>query len=71
MEAGYKLNGSLLREGLVDEIVIYLAPHLLGDSARGMFQLPELEDLSARRELDLREVRTVGADIRIIARTRQ
>ena len=71
VEAGHKLNGSLLREGLVDEIVIYLAPHLLGDSARGMFQLPELEDLSARRELDLREVRTVGADIRIIARTRQ
>ena len=70
VEAGYKLNGSLLEEGLVDEIVIYLAPHLLGDAARGMFHLPELKELSARRELDLHEVRTVGADIRIIARVR-
>ena len=70
VEAGHKLNGSLLQEGLVDEIVIYLAPHLMGDCARGMFQLPEMQELSARRELDLREVRAVGADIRIIARTR-
>lgn len=68
VEAGFKLNGSLLRENLVDELVVYLAPHVIGDAAQGMFHLPELEDLSARRELDLKEVRTVGNDIRIIAR---
>jgi diaminohydroxyphosphoribosylaminopyrimidine deaminase/5-amino-6-(5-phosphoribosylamino)uracil reductase len=68
VEAGFKLNGSLLRENLVDELVVYLAPHVIGDAAQGMFHLPGLEDLSARRELDLREVRTVGNDIRIIAR---
>lgn len=67
-EAGPKLNGSLLREGCVDELLIYQAPLLLGDSARGMFSLPELTDLSERRELDIRERRAIGRDIRLIAR---
>ncbi len=43
VEAGYKLNGSLLREGMVDELLLYLAPHVIGDAARGMFNLPELD----------------------------
>jgi diaminohydroxyphosphoribosylaminopyrimidine deaminase/5-amino-6-(5-phosphoribosylamino)uracil reductase len=68
VEAGFRLNGSLLREGLVDELVIYLAPHLIGDSARGMFHLPALEDLGGRRALSIREVRMVGEDIRVVAR---
>ncbi|HEV7393996.1 MAG TPA: bifunctional diaminohydroxyphosphoribosylaminopyrimidine deaminase/5-amino-6-(5-phosphoribosylamino)uracil reductase RibD [Burkholderiales bacterium] len=68
VEAGYKLNGSLLREGLVDELLIYLAPHILGDTARGMFHMPELTDLSERLELDIRDVASVGSDIRVIAR---
>ncbi len=68
VEAGFRLNGSLLREGLVDELVIYLAPHLIGDAARGMFDLPGLEDLGGRRELEIRDLRMVGGDIRIIAR---
>ena len=68
VEAGYKLNGSLLEEGLVDELVVYLAPCLIGDAARGMFNLPELTDLSGRRTLNIQELRMVGADIRIIAR---
>jgi diaminohydroxyphosphoribosylaminopyrimidine deaminase/5-amino-6-(5-phosphoribosylamino)uracil reductase len=69
VEAGHKLNGSLLRGGLVDELVIYLAPSILGDAARGMFDLPELTDLSARRELRLLDVSTIGSAIRVIART--
>jgi len=68
VEAGFKLNGSLLGEGLVDELVIYLAPHLIGDAARGMFHLPALEDLSGRRELKIHDLRMVGNDIRVIAR---
>lgn len=67
-EAGLKLNGSLLREGLVDELLLYLAPILLGDAARGMFDLPELSDLAGRHELKVREVRRIGADLRILAR---
>jgi diaminohydroxyphosphoribosylaminopyrimidine deaminase/5-amino-6-(5-phosphoribosylamino)uracil reductase len=54
----------------VDELLIYLAPRILGDSARGMFNLPELKSLSESTELDLREVTTVGPDIRVIARPR-
>jgi diaminohydroxyphosphoribosylaminopyrimidine deaminase/5-amino-6-(5-phosphoribosylamino)uracil reductase len=69
VEAGFRLNGSLLREGFVDELVIYLAPHVIGDAARGMFQLPQLEDLNDRRELKIRDVRMIGTDVRIIART--
>jgi diaminohydroxyphosphoribosylaminopyrimidine deaminase / 5-amino-6-(5-phosphoribosylamino)uracil reductase len=68
VEAGHKLNGSLVVAGLVDELVAYLAPSLLGDTARGMFSLPELQDLADRRTLDIRDLRTIGADIRIVAR---
>ena len=68
VEAGFKLNGSLLGEGLVDELVIYLAPHLIGAAARGMFHLPELEDLNGRHELKIHDLRMVGNDIRSIAR---
>ena len=68
VEAGHKLNGSLLATGLVDELVIYLAPSLIGDAARGMFELPELTDLAGRRELSIKDLRQVGPDIRVIAR---
>lgn len=68
VEAGYKLNGSLLKENLVDELVVYLAPSVLGDSARGMFHLASLDDLAMRRRLELHDVRMVGPDVRIIAR---
>ncbi|RTL57876.1 MAG: bifunctional diaminohydroxyphosphoribosylaminopyrimidine deaminase/5-amino-6-(5-phosphoribosylamino)uracil reductase RibD [Rhodocyclaceae bacterium] len=67
-EAGFKLNGSLLREGCVDELLIYQAPVLLGDAARGMFNLPELTELSGKRELKVLERRMVGDDLRILAR---
>jgi len=71
VEAGYKLNGSLLAEGLIDEVLLYMAPHLLGDKARGIFDLPELYDLAGRRELKLRDLRMVGSDIRVVARLRE
>ncbi|MBK9021789.1 MAG: bifunctional diaminohydroxyphosphoribosylaminopyrimidine deaminase/5-amino-6-(5-phosphoribosylamino)uracil reductase RibD [Sulfuritalea sp.] len=67
-EAGTRLNGSLLREGCVDELLIYQAPLLIGDAARGMFGLAELTDLSGARRLDIFERRSVGADFRIRAR---
>jgi diaminohydroxyphosphoribosylaminopyrimidine deaminase/5-amino-6-(5-phosphoribosylamino)uracil reductase len=67
-EAGTRLNGSLLREGCVDELLIYQAPILLGDAARGMFGLAELTDLAGAMRLDIIERRAVGADFRIRAR---
>jgi diaminohydroxyphosphoribosylaminopyrimidine deaminase/5-amino-6-(5-phosphoribosylamino)uracil reductase len=67
-EAGFRLNGSLLRAGCVDELLIYLAPSLIGDAARGMFDLPELSSLKDKRRLVWRDVRRVGEDLRVIAR---
>ncbi len=68
VESGNRLNGALLQAGVVDELIVYLAPHLLGDSARGMFDLGVLTALDQRRELDVREVRRIGPDLRIVAR---
>jgi diaminohydroxyphosphoribosylaminopyrimidine deaminase/5-amino-6-(5-phosphoribosylamino)uracil reductase len=68
VEAGQKLNGSLLGEGMVDELVIYLAPSVIGDAARGMFNLPELTDLSGARRLAIRDLRLIGDDVRVVAR---
>ncbi|QRM18803.1 bifunctional diaminohydroxyphosphoribosylaminopyrimidine deaminase/5-amino-6-(5-phosphoribosylamino)uracil reductase RibD [Dechloromonas sp. TW-R-39-2] len=69
-EAGFKLNGSLMREGLVDELLLYLAPCLVGDAASGLFNLPELTSLSGKRLLQVRDLRQLGEDIRLIARFR-
>lgn len=68
VEAGATLNGALLAAGLVDELVLYLAPMLLGESARGLFALPALEKMDQRTNLVLRDVRQVGNDMRVIAR---
>ena len=67
VEAGRNLNGALLKAGLVDELVLYLAPQLLGDLARGMAQLGELTRLDQRVELEWQDVRQIGRDLRIIA----
>ena len=71
VEAGSKLNGALLKAGLVDELVLYLAPQLLGDMARGMAQLGELTSLDQRIELEWKDVRHVGKDLRIVARVKK
>ncbi|MBK8569052.1 MAG: bifunctional diaminohydroxyphosphoribosylaminopyrimidine deaminase/5-amino-6-(5-phosphoribosylamino)uracil reductase RibD [Nitrosomonadales bacterium] len=70
VEAGRLLNGALLQAGLVDELVLYMAPQLLGDRARGMAQLGELTMLDQRIELEWQDVRNVGKDLRIVARVR-
>lgn len=68
VEAGRELNGALIEAGLVDEMIFYLAPHLLGDDARGMIKLPELTCLEQKKELKIQDVRMIGQDIRIIAK---
>ncbi len=67
VEAGFKLNGSLLREGCVDELLLYLAPTLLGPG-HGMFDLPALDSLDDQSRLMLHDVRQIGNDIRVLAR---
>ncbi len=68
METGAKLNGSLLRAGVVDEIVLYLAPMLLGDAAQGLFALPAFEQLGEAIRPRIVDIRAVGEDVRITAR---
>jgi len=68
VEAGFRLNGSLVREGCVDEFLLYLNPSFLGDGAQGMLDLPALAALDARRRLRLLSVERLGDDLRLLAR---
>jgi len=67
VETGAKMNGSLLESGVVDEIVFYLAPGILGDAARGLFAMTGLQSLRDKIDLKIMDQRMVGADIRITA----
>ena len=72
VEAGAKLNGALLRAGLIDELVVYLAPSLIGDPARGMMDLgTPLASLAERVRLDWTSIDRIGDDLRIVARVRR
>ena len=68
VETGGKLMGSLLRAGVIDELVIYMAPMILGDSAQAIFALPELRSLDEALRPKIIDVRAIGADWRITAR---
>ncbi len=65
IEAGPRLNGALLSQGLVDEWLLYLAPKLLGDSARGLFHLPGIESMTDSIGLSMTDIRLIGPDLRI------
>ncbi len=65
VEAGATLAGALVGAGLVDELLIYLAPKLLGDAARGLLRLPGLERLEQAPQLEITDLRRVGPDWRI------
>lgn len=67
VEAGHKLNGSFLREGLVDEVLLYLAPRLLGKGA-GLADFGPLQSLREGAQLAYESVESVGQDLRILAR---
>jgi len=68
VEAGSALSGALIRTGLVDELIIYMAPSLLGGNARDMFQWPEFTSLEQKITPRIIDMRMIGRDIRIIAR---
>jgi len=67
VETGARLNGSLIQAGVVDEIVTYVAPSLLGDLSLGMFAFGELTELDQRIDLRFSDVRRIGPDIRVTA----
>jgi len=68
VEAGSVLCGALLNENLVDEIIVYMASHLMGDSAQGLFALPDIETMQQRINLKIEDIRAVGDDWRITAK---
>lgn len=68
IEAGVTLSGAMLQAGLVDELVVYMAPILMGDAARGLLCLPGLEKMADRVDLEIKDIRAVGRDWRITAR---
>ncbi len=68
VEAGQTLNGALLAQGLVDELILYYAPKLLGHDAQGMFAIPQLNEMADAISLQLTDVRQVGPDIRMLAK---
>jgi len=69
VEAGFRLNGSLAREGCVDEFLIYLNPSFLGDEAQGMLALSGISSLDERMKIRIASVDRIGEDLRILART--
>ena len=68
VEAGFRLNGSLAREGCVDEYLVYLNPSFLGDGAQGMLDLPAFASLEERLKLRIVSLDRLGDDLRILAR---
>ncbi len=68
VEAGFRLNGSLAREGCVDEFLVYINASFLGEGAQGMLDLPAVRALEERSRLRLVSVERLGDDLRILAR---
>ncbi|QJR14720.1 bifunctional diaminohydroxyphosphoribosylaminopyrimidine deaminase/5-amino-6-(5-phosphoribosylamino)uracil reductase RibD [Usitatibacter palustris] len=68
VETGAKLNGSLVAAGVIDELVLYFAPLVLGTGAQGLFDFPDLTSLSDAKRLRILDVRFVGEDLRLTAR---
>lgn len=66
LEAGPTLAGAMLEQGLLDEIILYQAPVLLGDEARGLFHLPGIQSMQDKIQLQLVDERMVGQDRRLI-----
>ena len=67
VEAGQQLNGALLQAGLVDELLVYLAPKLLG-AGRGMANIGPLSSLAEGQALEFTDVQRIGPDLRVLAR---
>jgi diaminohydroxyphosphoribosylaminopyrimidine deaminase/5-amino-6-(5-phosphoribosylamino)uracil reductase len=68
VEAGPTLSGALMQEGLVDELVVYLAPHLMGHEGNPLLRLPGLSSMADRVPVSVVDMRRIGEDLRIVAR---
>lgn len=68
VEAGAKLAGALLQNSLIDELILYQAPKLLGDKGQDLFAIDELTDMQQAYQLDWQDIRQLGCDIKFTAR---
>lgn len=68
IEAGATLAGAVIAAGLADELILYLAPHLMGADARGLMQLPGVQAMADRIDLEWSDIRRVGQDLRLTVR---
>jgi diaminohydroxyphosphoribosylaminopyrimidine deaminase/5-amino-6-(5-phosphoribosylamino)uracil reductase len=68
LECGATLAGSALQAGIVDELIVYMAPHLMGGTARGLVELPGVEHLAQRITLQVSDIRVLGDDLRLTYR---
>jgi len=66
-EAGAKLCGNLIQQGLANELLLYMAPHLLGSDGLGAFHLPQIKTMQDKIDLNIKDMRAIGDDWRIIA----
>ena len=71
IEAGPVLAGAMLMNSLIDELVIYQAPHIMGSEVQSMFYTPAWTSLMNKQELIISEVRKVGQDIKIVAKPKK
>ena len=70
-EAGARLCGNLIQQGLVNELLLYMAPQLLGSGGLGAFHLPQIKTMEDKIDLKIKDMRAIGDDWRIIASLRQ
>ena len=68
VEAGPTLSGAMLQAGLVDKLIVYMAPTLLGDKGKGLLSLPGLQSIEQQMPLKIEDMRMVGPDVRITAK---
>lgn len=68
VEGGEKLNGALLAQNLIDELLIYYAPKLMGSEAKNLFSMPAFSQMSQAIALNMLELRQIGTDIRLRAK---
>lgn len=71
VEAGAQLCGALLSQQLVDELVLYQAPKLMGSQSRGLFDLPSVSAMSQVPELEWQDIRQVGLDLKLTAKVKK
>ncbi len=68
IEAGPELSSGMLTAGLIDELIIYMAPHLMGSTAQPLFKLPGISEMTDRIDIEITDIRAVGKDWRITAK---